>query len=188
MSHLTGMLLLYMDVYDTFVCLCNLLHRRFFLTYCRMDTIQLNWRLQYFDQLIHTHLPQLHQHLYQLNLPCSEYLIDWCRSLFTRVLPLDVSSRVIDWYLLDGEIICYRVSAAILHYYRRQLVRSTYDECIFLLCNVDHELHEVEFWNSVSIMSGNNVIHPLQFKQLLDRHTDNSTKSQHGFSIDQIKL
>lgn len=171
-------LILLIQFFDSFVCYANLLHSPFFLAFCRLDGKQMDWRVNYLSQLIQQHLPSIHKHFEELNLSLTHFYIDWCRALYAKQLPLDVASRVWDLYLLHGEIVAVQVALTILRYYQAQLVRGTYDECIYLLtfpAAVDEqEMNETRFWDDYASICA--VTDVPAFNRLYASHSGTSNK------------
>merc|ERR1712046_101733 len=67
-------------------------------------------------------------------------------SLYASCLPLNISSRIWDQYLLDGEVVIIRIGIALLKYFEKTLLRSSYSDCGELLMHMGDQVVEVEFW------------------------------------------
>jgi hypothetical protein len=129
MSFLAGNLLLYMEPYSAFVCFANMLNSNYFLTFLKMHADDMNERFKIFAGLFRDYVPVLFRfvldYLFALtclailylircrtfeeeNISYDMYLLEWCLTLFSKRLPLDVVSRVWDCYLMFGESVIYR--------------------------------------------------------------------------------
>jgi hypothetical protein len=102
MSYVTAMLLLYMDAYSAFQCLANLLASHLYFDLYRLDSRKMDVHLRVYDALFREQLPDLAGHFDGIGVRSSMYMIDWLLTVFSRALPLDVSSRVWDCYLCAG--------------------------------------------------------------------------------------
>uniref|UniRef100_A0A7S3AS00 Rab-GAP TBC domain-containing protein n=1 Tax=Haptolina ericina TaxID=156174 RepID=A0A7S3AS00_9EUKA len=103
-SFLAAMLLLYLDESDAFVCLANMLS----LHHLGWRHNQLQWRLEAADHLLQRELPDLAQKFLDYDVPLSDILPTWMGSMLTSTLPLDLTARVWDCYLRDGEFFLWR--------------------------------------------------------------------------------
>jgi hypothetical protein len=67
-------------------------------------------------------------------------------TIFGKSLPLEVSSRVWDNFLLDGEVFLYRTGLAILKKNESTLLKASFEECIMMLHEVSKSAPEsIEF-------------------------------------------
>lgn len=91
-------------------------------------------------------MPELAKHFETLEITPDLFLIDWMLTLFSKVLPLELASRVWDNFLLDGEVFAMRVSLALLQYREPLLVNQSYQRIVRVLrgSRHDEETPEVE--------------------------------------------
>jgi hypothetical protein len=122
MTHIAAMLLLYMDEFDAYMCLVNLLERHFFHSLFAMDIEQLQRHLSLYDAFFAVRLPDVYAHLRSLGVLTSAYALDWFMTLFGKALEHRCCARVIDMFLLEGESFLFRVALAILTLQRRRLL------------------------------------------------------------------
>lgn len=66
-----------------------------------------------FEEVLHENLPQVAGHLKNLNVLPNMYFLDWVLTVFSRSFPLDVSARIWDIYLRDGEEFFFRAGLGI---------------------------------------------------------------------------
>lgn len=85
MSFLAALLLVYLDVFPAFVCLCNLLSSPSLLGMYRMYPALIQKRYEIFDELLQREHPTLHQHLQAISFPKEMYLLEWFLTLFSKV-------------------------------------------------------------------------------------------------------
>lgn len=117
---------MYCDENDSFIAVTNLIHSHYFLNLIRGYVSDLKLRLSLFDQYFKSHLPDLYEHFVFLEIETALYLVDWMLSCMVRVLKLNVASRVIDCFLLDGEVIIFKTGIALLMYYESELLKSSH--------------------------------------------------------------
>ncbi len=94
MSFMAAVLLLNMDCYTSFQCLANMLNRKIFLEFFRMNMIQIRKYMLVLEELMAKHLPRMAAHFEALRLTPDMYIVDWVLTLFSKALPLDLAMRV----------------------------------------------------------------------------------------------
>eukprot|EP00164_Ancoracysta_twista_P005045 GFYU01006868.1.p1 GENE.GFYU01006868.1~~GFYU01006868.1.p1 ORF type:complete len:833 (-),score=175.05 GFYU01006868.1:45-2543(-) len=154
MSFLAAMLLLYMDEYEAFQCLANLLQSNHFLSFFRMDMGQIGKRFRIYDTLFEDVLPAIHKHFTSMTITPDMYLLDWLMTLYAKALPLDLATRIWDSYLLDGEIFLFRTAFGIFRMHEKQLLSWNFEECLKFLNHLPQTMPEkavIENILSVSI-------------------------------------
>jgi len=114
MSYLAAMLLLTMDTFQAFVALCNLLHSHYFLSFFAMDMLQIKIRFAVFEHFFEKQLPDLFATFEELGVTTDTYLLNWLMTLFSKSLPVDITTRLWDNYLLNGESFMIRSSLGVL--------------------------------------------------------------------------
>lgn len=111
--------------HSVFICFTNLvvpaksnagsIH---FLSHFLTDELsQIEWRMDFFDKLFATVLPQLHSQFKGINLKNEFFLHGWIIAMFSNVQGLEGIEfvlRIWDLYLLHGESILYCIALVIL--------------------------------------------------------------------------
>ena len=112
-----------MDSKLAFNAFANLLNSSpLLMTFMRVDQRGMESFYQTFDVYFSLNLPELYAHFKQQKLSSELFMIDWIYTLFTKVLPLDISTRVWDLMFRDGvEETVIRCSLTILKLYEKQL-------------------------------------------------------------------
>jgi len=147
MSYLAAGLLLYMDPCDAFISFCNLLHRSCFLSFFSMKLPDVQIYLQTHQRLFKSELLVLYEHFERIRIEPEMYMVGWIMSAYCRALPLDVVFRVWDGFILDGDAYLFRTALGILKYFEDTLLKSSFEECAFLLSHIpqDHIISDVLF-------------------------------------------
>eukprot|EP01132_Coremiostelium_polycephalum_P000879 gene879-1101_t len=163
MSYLSGLLTIYMDTpFNTFVCFANLLNNHFFLSLFRMDVKGIVKHMKIFDLLFQRHLPKLYRKFKELSISPEHYLLEWFMTLFTKLLPLPIVSRVWDCYLIEGESYVYSVAIGILKCCRKILMVSNFEEAIEVLRTMPQDFKEDSLFAAIE------SIHiPKYFKKIM---------------------
>ena len=78
-----------------------------------------------FSQQMSQHLPALSDHFTRLGLRPDLYLLDWVMTVFSRCCPLDLTCRIWDMIIRDGEMFMMRAGLGILSLYQDQLLAES---------------------------------------------------------------
>lgn len=152
MSFLAAVFLLNMETIEAFTCLANFINRPFILSFYITDRHEIYKYTRTADIIIEAFLPKVHKHFRELEIAPEHYLIDWFMTVYSKVLPLDVATRIWDIYLLEGEIFLFRVALALLKLYSHEFETFNREACISYLndfpddLNVDDLLDTVNYY------------------------------------------
>jgi hypothetical protein len=91
MVHILGVLLWHVDEYDSFQCFLNIINSHHFLYFFSNDMPQIKWRIEFFDKLLASTLPNLKKHFEALELKSELYLIEWLVYLYSKNLEIEIS-------------------------------------------------------------------------------------------------
>eukprot|EP01127_Copromyxa_protea_P014131 TRINITY_DN3893_c0_g2_i1.p1 TRINITY_DN3893_c0_g2~~TRINITY_DN3893_c0_g2_i1.p1 ORF type:complete len:278 (+),score=38.12 TRINITY_DN3893_c0_g2_i1:122-835(+) len=133
MSYLAATLLLYMDEYPAFQCLCNLLRTKLLTSFYSMDMEKIGIYTQTFDSLFALFLPQLYNHFQEQEIKSQIFFVDWILTLFTKSLPIDVAAHIVDLYILKGDGFLFRAGLGILKALQGTLLNLEFDGIMFCL-------------------------------------------------------
>jgi len=136
MSFLAAMLLLTMDTFPAFVALANLLHSHYFLSFFAMDMHEVRVRFAVFEELLAEQLPQLFRSFRRLGVTTDVFLLNWLMTLFAKSLPIDITSRIWDNYLLQGEAFMLRAALGVLKWLSAQCVDQPLEEQLVILTHL----------------------------------------------------
>ncbi|KAI9484015.1 MAG: rab-GTPase-TBC domain-containing protein [Benjaminiella poitrasii] len=138
-SFLAGVLLLNMNTQDTFIALVNLIQKSEVLSalYNNNDTNTNEKKIQGFFKIFNVifaeNLPKLYLHFKNLALTPENYLPDWFMTVFASIIPLELSSRLWDTFLLHGDIILFRTALVVLKYLEPLLWGGGFSETVKIL-------------------------------------------------------
>ncbi|RWS02176.1 TBC1 domain family member 14-like protein [Dinothrombium tinctorium] len=167
MSFLAGMLLLNMEVSDAFICLANLLNNQILMSFYRVDPTFMNAYYSTYQVFFRENLPLLYKHFADQQLTPDLYLMDWVYSLFSRSLPLDVSTHVWDLILRDGEEFIFRVALGILDMYKDILIKFDFINLAQYLTKLPDEIDSQSLFTSVAAIKMVVGNEKLTFNQVL---------------------
>ena len=94
-----------------------------------------------FEKLIKIYLPFLYSHLINQGIEVQNFASEWFLSLFCYILPLNISLRVIDIFLIDGWKILHRAGLALLYKARSEILNLGFDKILLLLKRKDLTQH-----------------------------------------------
>jgi TBC1 domain family member 14 len=122
MSYLAAILLLYLDPFPAFCGLCNLLNRPCQLAFYRLEARVISRYTHVFRTLLRENLPDVSDHLNGIGMSTEMFLLDWILTIYAKSLPLDISSRIWDVYILEGDAFLFRTAVAIFRVLRKQIL------------------------------------------------------------------
>ncbi|KAI9317156.1 rab-GTPase-TBC domain-containing protein [Dichotomocladium elegans] len=133
-SFIAGMLLLNMNSQETFIALGNLIHRSSVLSALYSSNEQrVRGYFKIFNVAFAENLPKLYLHFKNLSLTPEHYLLDWFMTIFASILPLHLSTRLWDIFLLEGDIILFKAGLAVLKYLEPLLWGGSFGETVRIL-------------------------------------------------------
>jgi len=133
MSYIAGMLLLVMDKFKAFVCMCSLVSNWMLLPFFRGDDTQIQRRIQIFKQIFHYNLPDLCEQFESEGVMPQAYLIEWIMTIFVKSLDLPIASRLWDLIMLDGDIMILKIAVALLKLIEKDVLNCSMDTILLTL-------------------------------------------------------
>ncbi|KAG2233208.1 hypothetical protein INT48_007628 [Thamnidium elegans] len=133
-SFLAGVLLLNMNAQETFISLINMIRNSEVLSALyNSDEKKIQGFFKVFNVIFAENLPKLYLHFKNLTLTPDNYLPDWFMTVFASMIPLELSSRLWDIYLLHGDIILFRTGLVVLKYLEPLLWGGGFSETVKIL-------------------------------------------------------
>jgi len=163
MTYIGGMLLLHMDVFESFVAMANVLNNHFFVSLFKLDVQELTKHLKVFDLLFSSHLPALYSHFTVCGILPEQYLLSWLSSVFNQVLPLKITVNLWDRFLTEGEIFLHRVAVALLSILNPLLISAPFEDCVRVLKHHE-EIDEKQLFEVID-----SIIIPPYIPKILER-------------------
>lgn len=127
LSFIAGLLLIYMNKFQSFVALLNLVLHSSIISFFRFDEQQIKNRFQIFKQVFYYNLPELCEYFENINLFPEMYLTEWCMTLFSKNLNIDLAARVWDIYIIKGIKAIYQAGIVILSHFERKFIDNSYE-------------------------------------------------------------
>ncbi|GAB5592247.1 hypothetical protein Unana1_07147 [Umbelopsis nana] len=181
-SFLAGMFLLNMERDKAFIALCNIIQRSRVLSAMFSNSEDgVRGYAKVFNVLFAENLPKLYLHFRNLSLTPNNYLTDWLTTVFASVLPLELSSRLWDFFILHGDIVLFKAGLVMLKYLEPLLWGGSYGETVKTLNMGFVGEERGEELNAVMAVSGNIT----QGEQ--DRFFD-EIMGRGGIRVDEVKF
>lgn len=121
MGFYAALFLSYMDEEHSFWMLCSLFRRYNLEELFTKDFPGLKKRCYILLKLIDKFMPKVNKKLKEAKINPTMYASQWFFTCFTNTLPFDITVRIFDCFLLEGEKIIYRVILAILKYIQDEI-------------------------------------------------------------------
>ena len=154
MSFVAAVLLLNLDCYMSFQCLANILNRKIFLEFFRMNMIQIKKYMLVMEDLLAKHLPKISAQFELIRLTPDMYIVDWVLTIFSKALPLDLAMRVWDYFFLEGTTFIYRVALGILKYGANVLETGDFETSLTWLTHLGRQgIVEEDLFDAIKSIS-----------------------------------
>jgi len=113
---------------EAFISLVNLISKSFLRSFYSTSPLSLNSYERVFDTLLADFMPKVYANFSSSMVRPSTYLKPWLTTLFVHFLPLDLSTRLFDVFLLEGDSFCFRVSLVLLQILEPRLFNPNLEE------------------------------------------------------------
>ncbi|EGC37416.1 hypothetical protein DICPUDRAFT_86979 [Dictyostelium purpureum] len=158
MSYLAGILCLFMDPFESFVCFTNFLNNHYFNSLFRMDIKGIVKHVKIFDFIFKNEIPKLYEKFCELGLSTEHFLLEWFMTLFTKQLPLNIVFRIWDCYIMEGESFIYSTSIGILKLCKKFILLSNFEESLNIIKSTPHDLKEDDLFDSIKSIKIHNSV------------------------------
>jgi hypothetical protein len=75
-------------------------------------------------------MPDLYKHFETLEITTDLFLIDWMLTLYAKNMDLEITCRIWDNFMLDGEIFAIKTGLAILQFFESKFLKETHFKII----------------------------------------------------------
>ncbi|KAI8452155.1 rab-GTPase-TBC domain-containing protein [Phakopsora pachyrhizi] len=113
-SHVAALLLINMPPADAFLSLVNLTRKSCLSYFYNQKVSEIEGFYRIFENLFSESMPKLYKNFRERRLLPSFYLEPWIRSVYISHLPLELSTRIMDVFVLEGDSFLFRVALTIL--------------------------------------------------------------------------
>lgn len=101
------------------------------------------------QMLLEYNIPKLYEHFETHKVKPDLYLIEWVFTLFSKSLPLDVTSRVWDVFFRDKEEFLFRTALGILNLYKDQLLDMDFIHIVQFLTKLPEDINSTQLFKSI---------------------------------------
>ena len=143
-SYLTGILLINMRKFQSYVSLLNILLNPNIICYYLNDNEKIQKNCQIFKQIFLFNLPDLCSFFEINNILPEDYFVIWNKTLFSKSFNIDIIMRIWDIYFIEGPRAIFEASISLLSELNNELMEADDKENILniLLNHDDKELDE----------------------------------------------
>ncbi|KAB0796053.1 hypothetical protein PPYR_10114 [Photinus pyralis] len=167
MSFIAAILILNMDDLDAFVCFANLLNRPLHLAAFTVNQNQMQAYYNAYNEVFNHNMPKLYAHFQKSGLTPDLYLLDWIYTIFAKAMPLDVTCRVWDIFLRDGDEFLFRTALGVLYLNQEQLMSMDFLHGAQFLTRLPDDLSPDRLFKSIQTVSTN--VGKATFSQIVER-------------------
>lgn len=122
-AFIVGLLLLQLEEEETFVLLCKIMQDYKMREIYKPFMAELGLCIYQLECLVQEQLPELHVHFATQNYYTSMYSSSWFLTLFTSTFPLNLSYRIMDIFLAEGQDVIFKLSVSILQICKFDLLK-----------------------------------------------------------------
>ncbi|XP_013412235.1 uncharacterized protein LOC106174987 isoform X2 [Lingula anatina] len=125
MNFIVGMALLFMEAEDAFWTLVAITEKYFSPNYFDHNLVGAQADQEVLKEFLREKLPQLWQHLEELDIEISTVTLNWFLPIFFDAVPFETLLRIWDCFLLEGPKVLFRFALAILKIHESSVVQKT---------------------------------------------------------------
>ena len=107
----------------------------------------------FFNNLLGKYLDKIEKHFTKLEISPQLYLVPWFEELFTRTLNIRLLSHIFDLFLINGEIVLFQISLAIIKSLEEELLNLTINEIFKALQRFPENFSEADLIRKVEYYS-----------------------------------
>ena len=154
MSYIAAVLLMNIgNTYQAFMCLANLLNQQMYFQFYTMNAEKMAIHIDAFNELLAEYLPAVHTHLHALGVKVDMFLYEWLLTIYSRSLPLDITHRIWDNFLVIGSSFLFRTGLGLLHMNQSALLRSNFEQCLDMLMHPPSTMECNVLFDSIAAIS-----------------------------------
>ena len=128
------MLLMRMDKISAFKCFINLIFRSDLLKACYcFKKFKMDCYSDLFDSLMQKYAPKAYSKLKDFGISKLTYLVVWVYTVFVRQFSLDLSSKIWDFFIVQGDRAFFKVAISIIIIIEPDIVDTEFEECIKII-------------------------------------------------------
>jgi len=125
MSFIAAILILNLDEAEAFIVFANLVNWPCLAAFYSVEQTVMERYYNTFSTHLSSNLPSLASHFSRLGLRPDLYILDWWMTLFSKCAPLDITCRIWDLLIRDGEEFLFRAGLGILSLYEDRLLAES---------------------------------------------------------------
>lgn len=127
-SHVAAMFLINMPPADAFLSLVNVTRKSCLSYFYNLRHQEMEAFYRIFETLLSERMPKVFRNFERRGIRPETYLKPWLRSLYAAHLPLQLATRIIDVFVLEGDSFLFRVALAVLQILEARLLNPDREE------------------------------------------------------------
>jgi len=125
MSFIAAILILNLEEAEAFIVFANLINWPILASFYSVEQFAMERYYTTFSSHLSTNLPSIASHFSRLGLRPDLYILDWWMTLFSKCAPLDITCRIWDLLIRDGEEFLFKAALGILSLYEDRLMAES---------------------------------------------------------------
>ncbi|GAA6062720.1 hypothetical protein JCM10212_002271 [Sporobolomyces blumeae] len=128
LAYPASLLLVNLPPDQAFISLVNLVEKSFLRSFYGTDPNEMRSYERVFDTLLADFMPKVYANFSSSIVRPATYLVPWLSTLFVHFVPLDLSTRLFDVFLLEGDSFMFQVALVVLEILEPRLFNPNLDE------------------------------------------------------------
>ena len=125
MSFIAAILILNLEEAEAFIVFANLINWPCLAAFYSVEQSTMERYYSTFSSHLSNNLPSIASHFSRLGLRPDLYILDWWMTLFSKCAPLDITCRIWDLLIRDGEEFLFKAALGILSLYEDRLLAES---------------------------------------------------------------
>jgi len=125
MSFIAAILILNLEEAEAFIVFANLINWPCLAAFYSVEQSAMERYYSTFSSHLANNLPSIASHFSRLGLRPDLYILDWWMTLFSKCAPLDITCRIWDLLIRDGEEFLFKAALGILSLYEDRLMAES---------------------------------------------------------------
>jgi len=121
-AFIVGLLLMQMPEEESFAVIVKIMQDYKMREMFKPSMAELGLCMYQLDTLVQEHIPDLYVHFQSQSIHTNLYASSWFLTLFATSLPLNISCRIMDCFLLEGIEIIFRIALTLLNIGKHELL------------------------------------------------------------------
>lgn len=157
-SFLAALFLINMPPPDAFLSLVNISRKSCLSYFYNNKQAEMESFYRIFDTLLADSMPKVFRNFQLRQIKPSIYLKPWISTVYIRFLPVELATRIMDIFVLEGDSFLFRIALSLLETLEARLFNPDPHEIELIFTGLDKGVRSIVVRNTLSLYGGNRLI------------------------------